>query len=83
MKPKVGETYVYNSASNMAFDVWRRPVRIPAGRHIFVKQKDTIIDKLCGRSWYIVDGIMLIFVQFGGVVEERCLQKHSDERKEE
>lgn len=75
MKVKAGDVFLYNSADEPAWDAWRRPVQIPAGRHTFVKQKDTFMDKLFFRSWYLVDNIMLIYVEAGGYVEERCLEK--------
>ena len=73
-KPKVGQRYIFDSAPQEAFDAWRRPVTLH-GKHELVKQKDTFMDKLHSRSWYVADGNFLLFVPRGGYVEERCLQE--------
>lgn len=72
MKP--GEIYKFDSAEQLVRDVWGRTVRV-AGRHSFVKAKDTLTDKICGRSWYIVDGWLLVDVGRGSYLETRCLEQ--------
>lgn len=72
MKP--GEIYKFDSAEQLVRDVWGRTVRV-AGRHSFEKVKDTITDKICGRSWYIVDGWLLVDVGRGSYLETRCLEQ--------
>ena len=74
-KPKVGKAYLFDSAPQEAFDAWRRPVTLK-GRRTLIKAKDTLIDKLHGRSWYYSpDDCFLFYVVRGGYVEERCLQE--------
>ena len=71
---KVGRTYVFDSAPQIAYDAWGRPV-ILSGKLELVKEKDTLMDKIKGRSWYVADGKLLIFLQRGGYVEKRCLRE--------
>lgn len=77
-KHEVGMTYIFNSASQTVWDVWGRPIEIQ-GKHIFTKVKDTFMDILHGRSWYLLDGSWLVDVGRGGYVEVRCLQKGADD----
>lgn len=78
MKRKPGTVYNFNDAEQIIYDVWRRPLII-SGEHIFVKQKDTFLDKLYGRSWYLLDNFLLIFTERGGYIEERSLQEVKNE----
>ena len=74
-KPKVGKAYLFDSAPQEAFVAWRRPVTLK-GRKTLVKAKDTLMDKLHGRSWYYsLDDCFLFYVVRGGYVETRCLQE--------
>lgn len=74
-KPKVGRAYLFDSAPQEAFVAWRRPVTLK-GRKTLVKAKDTLMDKLHGRSWYYsLDDCFLFYVVRGGYVEKRCLQE--------
>ena len=78
-KPIVGRAYLFDSAPQEAFDAWRRPVTLK-GKRILIKVKDTLMDKIHGRSWYYSpDDCFLFFVQRGGYVEERCLQEAEGE----
>lgn len=74
MKRKPGTVYKFDDAEQVVYDVWRRPVTI-SGKHIFVKEKDTFMDKIYGRSWYLMDNILLIFTEHGGYIETRSLQE--------
>ena len=71
---EVGKTYTFNSASQTVWDVWGRPI-VVQGRHTFTKVKDTFMDRLYGRSWYLMDGWRLVFVARGGYIEVRCLYR--------
>jgi len=71
---RTGALYIFNSAQQEVLDVWGRTVKI-AGPHTFEKVKDTIMDKLHGHSWYIMDGWLLVDVGRRSYVETRCLQK--------
>ena len=74
-KPKVGKAYLFDSAPQEAFVAWRRPVTLK-GRRMLIKAKDTLMDKLHGRSWYYSpDDCFLFYVVRGGYVEKRCLQE--------
>lgn len=73
-KYEVGKTYIFNSASQTVWDVWGRPIEV-RGKHTFTKVKDTFMDILHRRSWYLIDGQLLVDVGRGGYVEERCLGK--------
>jgi len=71
---KVGRTYIFDSAPQQVFDVWGRPL-VLVGKHELVKQKDTFMDRLKGRSWYVADGELLLFLPRNGYVETRCLSE--------
>ena len=73
-KYEVGKTYTFNSASQTVWDVWGRPIEVQ-GKHTFTKVKDTFMDILHGRSWYLMDGLLLVDVGRGGYIELRCLAK--------
>lgn len=77
-KYEVGKTYTFNSASQTVWDVWNRPIEIK-GKHTFTKVKDTFTDILFGRSWYLMDGWLLVFVVRGGYIEVRCLEEGADD----
>lgn len=72
MKREIGKVYLFDSAEQTIKDVWGRPIKIK-GKHTFTKVKDTLMDKIHGRSWYIVDDVLLANVGRGSYVEERCL----------
>ena len=72
MKRQAGTVYKFNSAEQPVYDVWGRLVLI-SGPHTLVKEKDTLMDKIHGRSWYILDGSLLVDVGRGSYVEERCM----------
>ena len=69
---KIGRTYKFDSAEQEVCDVWGRVIKIK-GPHTFVKIKDTLMDKLHSRSWYIMDECLLVCMLRGGYIEERCL----------
>jgi hypothetical protein len=74
-EPKVGKAYLFDSAPQEAFGAWGRPVTLK-GRKTLVKARDTLMDKLLGRSWYYsFDDCFLFYVVRGGYVEKRCLQE--------
>jgi len=65
--------YEFNSASQEIKDVNNNEITI-TGRHELMKLKDSFIDKLLGRSWYVLDGKTIVNVGRGSYVEVRCLQ---------
>ena len=71
-KYEVGKTYTFNSATQTVWDVWGRPIEIK-GKHTFTKVKDTFMDVLHGRSWYLMDRYVLVDVTRNGYIELRCL----------
>ncbi len=68
--------YEFNSASQEIKDINNNKVTI-AGRHELIKLKDSFIDKILGRSWYVLDGKIIVNVGRGSYVEERCLRLKS------
>ena len=74
MKIEVGKTYRFDSAEQEVCDVWGRVIKIK-GPHKFVKVKDNFLDKLHSRSWYEMDGYLLVYMLRGGYIEERCLEE--------
>ena len=77
-KFEVGKTYTFNSASQIVRDAWFRPIEV-RGKHTFTKVKDTLMDRLHWRSWYLMDGWLLVFVTRGGYIELRCLEEGVDD----
>lgn len=73
-KYKVGKIYTFNSATQTVLDVWGRPIKVK-GKHTFTKVKDTFMDVLHGRSWYLMDGYVLVDVTRNGYIERRCLME--------
>lgn len=78
---KVGQTYIFDSAPQQVFDVWGRPLML-VGRHELVKQKDTFVDRLKGRSWYVADG-ELKMRDYEVYEQERKMSLRSGGRKNE
>lgn len=76
-KYEVGKTYTFNSATQTVSDVWGRPIKVK-GKHTFTKVKDTFMDILHGRSWYLMDGYVLVDVTRKGYIEQRCLMEGED-----
>ena len=72
-KMKKYQTYEFNSAPQEIKDVNNNKIII-VGRHELIKLKDSFIDKILGRSWYILDGKRVVNVGRGSYVEVRCLQ---------
>ena len=72
-KMKKCQTYEFNSASQEIKDINNNKIIIE-GRHELIKLKDSLIDKILGRSWYILDGKTIVNVGRGSYVEVRCLQ---------
>lgn len=77
-KYKVGRMYTFNSASQTVWDVLGRPINV-RGKHTFTKVKDTFMDILYGRSWYLMDGWLLVDVTRNGYIERRCLTEGVDD----
>ncbi len=73
LKMKKYKTYEFNSASQEIKDANNNKIII-TGRHELMKLKDSFIDKLLGRSWYVLDGKTVVNVGRGSYVETRCLQ---------
>ena len=73
-RKETGEYYVFDSASQVVYDAWSRP-RIIRGKHTLEKVTDTLMDWILGRSWYVLDGKLLVDVVRGSYIETRCLQK--------
>ena len=55
-KMKECQTYEFNSASQEVKDINNNKIVIE-GRHELIKLKDSLIDKILGRSWYILCGL--------------------------
>ena len=72
-KMKEYQTYEFNSASQEIKDINNNKIIIE-GRHELIKLKDSLIDKILGRSWYILDGKTIVNVGRGSYIEVRCLQ---------
>lgn len=79
---KVGKIYTFNSASQTVWDVWGRLIKVE-GKHTFTKVKDTFMDVLHGRSWYLMDGRLLVAVTRNGYIEQRCLMESGEDETEE
>ena len=67
------QTYEFNSASQEIKDINNNKIIIE-GRHELIKLKDSLIDKILGRSWYILDEKTIVNIGRGSYVEVRCLQ---------
>ena len=65
--------YEFNSASQEIKDVDNNKINIQ-GRHELIKLKDSFIDKILGRSWYVLDGKIIVNIGRNSYIEERCLQ---------
>ena len=76
LKTKKGQIYEFNSASQEIKDIDNNKITIE-GRHELIKLKDSLIDKILGRSWYVLDGKTIVNVGRGSYVEVRCLQLKS------
>lgn len=70
------QIYEFNSASQEIKDINNNTIIIE-GRHELMKLEDSLIDKLLGRSWYVLDGKIIVNVGRGSYVEVRCLQLKS------
>ena len=77
-KYEVGITYIFNSATQTVWDVWGRSIEIK-GKHTFTKVKDTFMDVLYGRSWYLMDKYILVYITRNGYIEQRCLVEGADD----
>ena len=69
---KIGKKYSFNSASQTIYKLDGTPIEI-VGKHLFVKQKDSLLDKLKLQSRYLLDGKTEVYVPSG--VEDRCLEE--------
>lgn len=67
------KTYEFNSASQEIEDINDNKIIIE-GRHELIKLKDSFIDKILGRSWYVLDGEIIVNIGRDSYIEERCLQ---------
>lgn len=76
LKMKEGQIYEFNSASQEIKDIDNNKITIE-GRHELIKLKDSLIDKILGRSWYVLDGKTIVNIGRGSYVEVRCLQLKS------
>lgn len=72
-KMKKYQTYEFNSASQEIKDINNNKIIIE-GRHELIKLKDSLIDKILGRSWYVLDGKLIVNIGRGSYVDTRCLQ---------
>ena len=73
-RKETGKYYVFDSAWQVVYDAWGRP-RIIEGKHILEKVKDTLMDRILRRSWYILDGELLVDVGRGSYIESRLLRE--------
>lgn len=73
-RKETGKQYVFDSASQVVYDAWGRP-RIIKGKHFLEKVSDTLMDRIYRRSWYVLDGWLLVDVGRGSYIETRCLQE--------
>ena len=73
-RKETGKYYVFDSAWEVVYDAWGRP-RIIEGKHTLEKVKDTLMDRIRRRSWYILDGELLVDIGRGSYIESRCLQE--------
>lgn len=67
------QVYEFNSASQKIKDANNNEIVIE-GKHELRKTKDSLIDKILGRSWYILDEKTLVNIGRSSYVEKRCLQ---------
>lgn len=72
-KMKKYQTYEFNSTAQEIRDIDNNKIIIE-GRHELIKLKDSLIDKILGRSWYVLDGEMIVNIGRGSYVDTRCLQ---------
>ena len=80
-RKEIGKQYVFDSAWQVVYDAWGRP-RIIEGKHILEKVTDTFMDRICRRSWYVLDGDLLVDIGRGSYIESRLL-KEVDEWNQE
>lgn len=73
-RKETGKQYVFDSAWEVVYDAWGRP-RIIKGKHTLEKVTDTLMDRIRRRSWYVLDGELLVDVGRGSYIETRCLQE--------
>ena len=73
-RKETGKQYVFDSAWQGVYDAWGRP-RIIEGKHTLEKITDTLMDRIRGRSWYVLDGDLLVDIGRGSYIETRCLQE--------
>lgn len=73
-RKETGKYYVFDSAWQVIYDAWGRP-RIIEGKHILEKVTDTLMDRIRGRSWYVLDGELLVDVGRGSYIESRLLRE--------
>ena len=73
-RKETGKYYVFDSAEQVVYDAWGRP-RTIEGKHFLEKITDTLMDRIYRRSWYVLDGKLLVDVGRGSYIETRCLQE--------
>lgn len=73
-RKETGKYYVFDSAWETVYDAWGRP-RIIEGKHILEKVTDTLMDRILRRSWYVLDGELLVDVGRGSYIESRLLKE--------
>lgn len=71
---------MFNSAQQVVYDAWGRP-RVIEGKHILEKVTDTLMDRICRRSWYVLDGKLLVDVGRGSYIGTGLLQEVYDNGK--
>lgn len=73
-RKETGKRYTFDSAQQVVYDVWGR-TKIIEGKHILEKVTDTFMDRIHRRSWYVLDGELLVDVGRGSYIETRLLNE--------
>jgi hypothetical protein len=75
MKPVVGKKYLYEGTDRYVTDRYLTPMKL-SGTHILIKTRDSIWDRLNGRSMYMVTDLGVeVNIGRGSYIEEKCLKE--------
>lgn len=75
MKPEVGCKYIFFGEDSYVTDKDFHPIKL-SGTHTLTKIRDSIYDRIKGRSMYLLDNTSVeVNIGKGSYIEQNCLRK--------